>query len=319
MIITVTFNPSLDRTVEVDRLERGQVLRTGVARLHPGGKGVNVTRALAANGVPSIAVLPVGRGDGEQLVARLAAEGVDVLTVPISGRTRSNITVAEVDGTATKLNEPGPVLTPGEIDDLVAAAVRGSQAGDWVVLCGSLPPGASEDQYARTTSELVDAGLRVAVDTSGPALRLAIGAGPDLIKPNAEELAEAVGRPLLTRADVVAAADELRSVGARRVLVSLGGAGALLVDDDGVTVGTTVVAVPRSTVGAGDAFLAGFLAASARSGPAALANAIAWGSAAVRLPGTQMPAPGDIDPAAARIVPTGRLDALLAEPLVGAT
>src|SRR5690606_6852750 len=129
--------------------------------------------------------------------------------------------------------------------------------------------------------------------TSGAALRAAVPAGPDLIKPNREELAEAVGGPVDTIADVVEAAGELRDRGARAVLVSLGAEGAVLVDDDGVLTGEAPVARPNSTVGAGDALLAGFLAGGAR-GPAALAEALAWGAAAVRLPASRMPGEADI-------------------------
>lgn len=333
MIVTVTLNPSLDRTVEVDGLHRGRVIRAEGTHLHPGGKGVNVTRALLANGVASRAVLPVAGPEGEQLVALLAAEQVETVVVPVLGRTRSNITIAERDGTVTKINEPGAPLTAGELDLVLERALAGARPGSWVVLCGSLPPGVDDDHYAVMTHRLARAGIRVAVDTSGPALARAVTAGPDLIKPNAEELATAVGRQLDSRAEVIDAARQLRAAGVGRVLVSLGAAGAVLVDDDGVTVGESVVAEPRSTVGAGDAFLAGFLAAEEASDErarvtgsggtardrrrACLQQALAWGAAAVGLPGSQMPCPADIDLRAARLLPDDPLDGRLTEPLVG--
>ena len=321
MIVTVTLNPSLDRTVEVDHLERGQVQRARATHLHPGGKGVNVTRALLANGVPSSAVLPVAGAEGDQLAAMLAVDEVDTVLVPVAGRTRSNVTIAEADGTVTKINEPGTTLTAGELELVVTQALERARGGGWVVLCGSLPPGVPADQYATMTRRFAAAGVRVAVDTSGPALAHAVAAGPDLIKPNAEELAAAVGRPLGSLAEVVEAAQELRVLGARRVLVSLGAAGALLVDDEGVTAGESVALTPRSTVGAGDAFLAGFLAAEHDLGPGhgaqALTQALAWGAAAVQLPGSQMPGPHDIDLGAAHLLPAEHLDERLAEPLVG--
>jgi len=333
MIITITLNPSLDRTVEVDELIRGRVLRAKGTHLDPGGKGVNVTRALLANGVPSRAVVPVAGAEGAQLVELLAAEKVDAVVVPVSGRTRSNITVAEADGTVTKINEPGAALTSAEVEMILDKALADAVPGGWVVLCGSLPPGAPDDTYARMTRRLAEAGLRVAVDTSGPALARAVEARPDLVKPNAEELAAAVGRPLPSRADVVAAAQELRAAGVGRVLVSLGAAGAVLVDDDGVTVGESIALEPRSTVGAGDAFLAGFLAferaadhrreatgdglSPAEVSREALRQALAWGAAAVQLPGSQMPGPADIDPGTVHLFTDDVLDDRLAEPLVG--
>ena len=294
MIVTLTLNPSLDRAIEVDKLVRGAVIRADSARLDPGGKGVNVSRALLANGVKSRAVVPVGAEEGDQLVRLLAAEGVDMVTVPISGRTRSNITIAEPDGTVTKINEPGATLSETEIEALADAIRTTAGSADWVVICGSLPPDAPDDLYARLCGRLRAAGIRVALDTSGPALLAALLAGPTLVKPNREELAEAAGRPITTLADVAAAASELRSSTDLFVLASLGADGALLVDADGVTFGRCPVEEPRSAVGAGDALLAGFLAGGGH-GPAALAEGLAWGAAAVGLPGSRMPCPADID------------------------
>ena len=293
MIVTLTLNPSLDRTIEVDRLARGAVIRAGGAHLDPGGKGVNVSRALLANGVPSRAVLPCGGGDGRELVRLLEEEGVDVLAVPTSGATRSNVTLAEPDGTVTKINEPGATMPPEDLERVAETVLHAAGSADWVVVCGSLPPGVPVDVYARLARRFAAAGIRVAVDTSGPALLAAIAAGAVLVKPNREELAEAVGRPLSSLGDVVAAARELRSWGAGTVLASLGADGAVLVDDEGVVVGESRLIEPRSTVGAGDSFLAGFLSVGAR-GETALAEALAWGAAAAALPGSRMPGPGDI-------------------------
>ncbi|MEN3608407.1 1-phosphofructokinase [Plantactinospora sp. ZYX-F-223] len=293
MILTVTLNPSLDRAMEIDLLVRGEVIRASSAHLDPGGKGVNVSRALLANGVPSRAVLPVGGEEGAQLVRLLEGEGVELLVVPIAGRTRSNITLAEPDGTVTKINESGPVLTGTEFAEVTRAVLTAAGAADWVVACGSMPPGLPVAAFGDLCARLVDAGVRLAVDTSGPALRAAAEAGVALVKPNREELSEAVGAPLRSLGDVVDAAARLRSWGAGTVLASLGADGAVLVDAAGVVTGESPVAQPKSTVGAGDALLAGFLAAGAR-GPDALAEGLAWGAAAVSLPGSRMPGPGDL-------------------------
>jgi 1-phosphofructokinase len=296
MIVTVTLNPSLDRAMDVGRLERGEVIRATAAHLDPGGKGVNVSRALLANGVPSVAVLPCGGDEGGQLVRLLKAEGVEVLAVPIAGRTRSNITLAEPDGTVTKVNEPGPALVRAEFDEITDRVLTRAGTADWVVLCGSVPPGLPADAYAQLCRRLRAAGIRVAVDTSGPALREAAMAGATLLKPNRDELAEVVGAPrggLRDLGGVVAAAQRLRAWGAGTVLASLGADGAVLVDAGGVVAGTCPVTRPRSTVGAGDALLAGFLAGGAH-GAAALAEGLAWGAAAVSLPGSRMPGPADL-------------------------
>jgi 1-phosphofructokinase len=303
MIVTVTLNPSLDRTIEIDALIRGEVLRAGQARMDPGGKGVNVSRALLANGIVSRAVLPCGGDAGLHLVRLLQAEGVDLLAVPITGHTRSNVTLAEPDGTVTKINEPGPVLSAAEFEAITARVLAAAAGAEWVVASGSLPPALPTEAFPHLCERLVAAGVRVAVDTSGPGLRAAAVAGAALVKPNREELAAIVGAPLPTLGDVVEAARQLLSWGAGAVLASLGAEGAVLVDDDGVISGDAPVDRPRSSVGAGDALLAGFLAAGAR-GPKALAEALAFGAAAVSLPGSRMPGPADLRRDHVRIHPS---------------
>jgi 1-phosphofructokinase len=260
---------------------------------------------------------------------------VELVVVPIRGRTRSNLTLAEPDGTVTKINEPGPVLSAEELETLGAEILRLADAAEWVVLSGSTPPGLTDEAFGELCRRLVDAGARLAVDTSGPPLRAAVDAGAALVKPNREELAEVVGDRIDSLGDVVAAARRLRDWGAGAVLASLGQHGAVLVDAAGVVAGDCPVGRPRSSVGAGDALLAGFLAASvaARTGHAgtghagtghagtghagtggalrgddagggspatdagrekALAEGLAWGAAAVGLPGSRMPGPADL-------------------------
>lgn len=300
MIVTLTLNPSLDRAVEVERLVRSQVNRATPAHLDPGGKGVNVSRALLAAGVATVAVLPCGGPEGDQLCRLLREEGVDVRAVPVAGHTRSNITLAEPDGTVTKVNERGAPLTADELEAVAATVLGAAGSADWVAVCGSLPPGVDEDKYADLCRRLVSAGVRVAVDTSGPALLAAVAAGPSVVKPNRDELSEAVGAALDSVGDAVEAAQVLRSRGAGDVLVSLGADGALLVSDEGVVSGECPVTEPRSTVGAGDALLAGYLAAGAK-GAGSLAEGLAWAAAAVALPGSQMPQPTQIDRTAVRV------------------
>jgi len=293
MIVTLTANPSVDRTIEVDTLRPGTVIRARASRVDAGGKGVNVARALAAHGCKATAVLPSGGAEGAQLEALLAGAGLDLHTVRIAGSIRANVTVVEADGTTTKLNEPGPGLSQDELDALAVTLTDAAARADWVVLSGSLSPGAPADWYATLVRRLRGTRPRVAIDSSGPPLAAAIAARPDLIKPNREELAELVGRPVDTIADVVGAARTLVAAGVHTVLTSLGPAGAVLVRRDAAWHATAAALEPRSTVGAGDALLAGYLAAGA-GGAGALAEAVAWGSAAAALPGSRMPEPGDI-------------------------
>jgi 1-phosphofructokinase len=158
------------------------------------------------------------------------------------------------------------------------------------------------DFYARLVGRLRGTGVRVAVDSSGPALMATLPAHPDVVKPNREELAEVTGRAVVTLGDALDAAVEVRRRGAGAALASLGPDGALLVEAAGAVHGAAAVAVPRSAVGAGDALLAGFLAGGG-SGSGALVEALAWGAAAASLPGSQMPRPHQLDRDAVRLSP----------------
>lgn len=321
MIVTLTANPSLDRTVELrGALARGDVQRAVAAHQEPGGKGVNVSRALAASGVPTVAVLP---GDAEDpVLAGLRAARVQYRNLVIGVPLRSNIALTEPDGTTTKVNEPGPVLDTQQQEQLIGllleACGSGGNAG-WVVLAGSLPPGVPVDFYARITrclrEELGTAAPKVAVDSSGAPLEAATAAGPDaapdLIKPNAEELAELAGYadfadwrafeadPLLA----VRAARQLLDRGTGSVLATLGAKGAVLVTRDGQWQAVHAPVTARSTVGAGDSSLAGYLLAhSAGATPeTCLRQAVAHGAAAASLPGSTMPALDQTTPEAVTV------------------
>lgn len=297
MILTLTPNPSVDRTISVPVLTRGAVQRATDTRMDPGGKGINVSRALALHGAATCAVLPIGGGHGPMMLELLQEAGTPVATVPIRGAIRANVAIVEPDGTTTKINEQGPVLDAAEVK-AVLARVSGSYdaAVTWVVGCGSLPQGMSDGLYGDLVRRVHDRGGRVAIDTSGAPMRRAIPAGPDLIKPNRVELGELVGRDLTTLGEVVAAARDLIAGGVAQILVSLGRDGAVLITPDTVTHASAAVAHPVSTVGAGDCTLAGYLLANERGdGPAdALATAVAFGAAAVALPGSGVPSPDQV-------------------------
>ncbi|MEU9186598.1 1-phosphofructokinase [Streptomyces sp. NPDC048484] len=313
MIVTVTPNPSLDRTYEVPSLDRGEVIRATGERMDPGGKGVNVSRAVAAAGRRTVAVLPLGGAPGALVADLLDAQGIEVAPVPVAGATRSNIALAEADGVLTKINAPGPELTPAEEESLLETVREQSRDADWIACCGSLPRGLAPSWYAELVARAHRAGARIALDTSGPALLAALRERPDLVKPNAEELAEAVGRPLATVGDAVKAAEELRELGALTVLASLGADGQLLVGEEGAWFASAHVDVVRSNVGAGDSSLAGFLIAGG-NGPSALASAVAHGAAAVQLPGSVMPGPANLDLAAVTVTAEIPVDRVLTEP-----
>jgi len=296
MIVTLTPNPSIDRAVTLDGLSRGEVQRATSSRVDPGGKGLNVSRAVAAMGGDTRAVLPSGGLEGGLLEALCRAASVPVVVVPIRGSVRMNISVLEPDGTTTKINEPGPLLDAAEVDALIAHALTGVPAGDWLSGGGSLPLGAPADFYGRLVHGAHDRGIRVAVDTSGAPLAAAVAAKPTLIKPNRDELGELIGRDLPTLGAVLDAAQALQRGGIDMVAVSLGRDGAVIVTSGGAWHATAVASDVVSTVAAGDCMLAGFLFALSadHSAAEALAEGVRWGTAAVALPGSQVPTPADL-------------------------
>ncbi len=323
MIITVTPNPSIDRTVTLSSpLTRGVVHRVLSVSNEPGGKGVNVARALTLADVYAVAVLPAPPGD--PLLTALQASGVPFRSVPLGGAAmavRTNIAITEPDGTTTKLNEPGATLDPAAVDALTRAVVENAAHAAWVVLSGSLPPGAPDTWYADVVALLAPMHCRVAVDTSDePLAALADSlerAAPDLLKPNSEELASITG----TSADkleytfsqgdpepVITAARQLVDRGATSVLATLGAAGAVLVDETGNWLAAPPPIVARSTVGAGDSSLAGYVRAdvAGAAAPERLRMAVAYGSAAAALPGSALPTPAQVDTNAVRVTSVQR-------------
>ncbi|KGJ78362.1 1-phosphofructokinase [Cryobacterium roopkundense] len=306
MIVTLTPNPSLDRTIELaEPLTRGEVQRAVGAHHEPGGKGVNICRALEASDVKCLAILP-GDSDDPVLVA-LRSQKVPHLGLPIGQALRSNVAITEPDGTTTKVNEPGPALSPRQQADLIELVLEKAQGASWLVLAGSLPPGVPVDFYSDIISALRarygSAAPRVAVDSSGAPLAAAALAAPDLLKPNAEELAELTGfadaetlesDPELT----VEAARTLVAGGVVAVLATLGSRGAVLVTAEGAWLAQTPPMIAVSTVGAGDSALAGYLlSTNAGASPVdCLRQAAAHGAAAASLPGSTVPALSQTDP-----------------------
>ena len=320
MIVTFTANPSLDRTVALPGpLARGEVQRAVSVSQESGGKGVNVSRALVASGLESVAVLP--GADSDPVLAGLRDSKVPFVSLPIDEPLRTNVALTEPGGVTTKINEPGPVLDENQQEALIKLLLESSHAAGWVVLAGSLPPGFPADFYATVTRRLREAGNgnapRIAVDSSGEPLAAALTGGtsgmPDLLKPNAEELAElaaAAGFPPATgddlEADPAAAAAAAAAVvrsGVGAVLATLGSKGAVLVTADGAWLATHPPVAAVSTVGAGDSALAGYLLAHGQGAAPAdcLRQAVAHGAAAASLPGSTVPAVHQTTPDAVTI------------------
>ncbi len=319
MIVTLTANPSLDRTATLDRpLARGEVHRVSSVTVEPGGKGINVARVAHYAGHPVRAILPAGLGD--PILRGLDELRVPYRTVSLAVSVRTNLTLTETDGTTTKINEPGPTLDATSVEQLAHLLVLESERADWVVLSGSLPPGVPADWYADLVRALRPWGGRIAVDTSdAPLLALAAqfpSAAPDLLKPNSEELAQLTGvDPELLEAAAAAgdpsacveAARSLLARGVGAVMATLGAAGAVLVTAEGAWHATPPPITLRSTVGAGDSSVAGYVLAHTRdlNPPDRLRLAVAYGSAAASLAGTALPRPEQLNTAAVTVTAVG--------------
>jgi 1-phosphofructokinase len=305
MIVTLTPNPSIDTTVRLDgTLDRGAVQRAVDLTSQAGGKGVNISRAALGAGLPTLAVFPAREDD--PFVLELQAAGMPCRPEPVAGHVRVNLAVTEPDGTTTKVNSPGNVADPDLLARLEATLLEAAGEGDWVVLAGSLPPGAPSDWYARLVLALRRTSVRVAVDTSDEPLKALAaalpGAAPDLMKPNSEELSTLTGHLAAElesdpRATAAAAA-QLVGRGVGTVLATLGEQGAVLATAEGAWHAVPPPTTVLSTVGAGDSSLFGYLLGEARGLPAAerLAYAVAYGSAAAALPGTTIPGPDQVRP-----------------------
>jgi 1-phosphofructokinase len=310
-VVTLTANPSLDRTLQLPvPLVTGGIVRLTDARTEPGGKGVNVARAIAAAGTDVVSVLPAAETD--PIVTALRELGLELATVAVPSAVRTNYTLVDPHGTTTKLNEPGAPLDEATRAQLAAVLRDRSAGARWVVLSGSLPPGTPPGWYAELVADLRSTGARIAVDTSeAPLLALLDGgpdAAPDLLKPNSEELAQLTGT---TEEDVLgdpavalAGVRELHARGVAEVLLTLGSEGAVLSTADGGLWSARPPSITvRSTVGAGDSSLAGYLLADlAGAVPAErLRNAVAYGAASASLPGSAVPTPGQVDGTAVRV------------------
>jgi 1-phosphofructokinase len=322
MIVTLTANPSLDRTVALPGpLLRGEVQRAISVRQESGGKGVNVSRALVASGLKTVAVLPGAEAD--PVLTGLRDTDVPFAALPIGEPLRSNVALTEPGGVTTKINEPGPALSEDQQEALISLLLDHARGAAWVVLAGSLPPGVPADFYATVTRRLRslfdgEAAPRVAVDSSGEPLAAAVSGDtsgkPDLLKPNAEELVElAAAAGFATNksaeeleADPEAAAAAASAVvrsGVGAVLATLGSKGAVLVTADGAWLATHPPVTAVSTVGAGDSSLAGYLLASSQGAAPVdcLRQAVAHGAAAASLPGSTVPAVNQTTPDAVTI------------------
>jgi len=273
MIITVTLNAAIDKSLSVPSFRLGRRHRTVESRALAGGKGVNVARMLKTLGEPVIATGFVGGPTGTQIVAQLAEESILHDFVRVREESRTNTSVVDpATGEQTEINEQGPAIAADEVEQFREKLLYLARGAAIVVLAGSLPRGIEPDFYAQLLRELRKRDVTTVVDTDGEALRLAVRAEPDVVAPNLVEAEELVGHEFNDDGDRISAVREIVSMGARSAIMTLreGCWAQVLVDGAPQLYHVTVPEVEAvATVGSGDAFLAGYLASRYRGLPPA--------------------------------------------------
>lgn len=284
MIISVTMNVAIDRTVAVPNFQLGRRHRSVETRTAPGGKGINVARALRLLGRPVVATGLVGGGNGERVVSLLAAEELLTDFIQISEETRFNLAVVDpTTGVQTEINERGPVVTPDELERFLERIEYLAGGATLCVLAGSLPQGVEVDFYARLVETMKSRGIPVLLDTEGGPMLAGMRAGPDIVTPNKLEAEELVGREFEIGDETDGVLEELVELGPAEAAITLPD-GCMAIVGEGADRRLLEVTIeqldPISTVGSGDAFLAGYAAAlhDGRSPEDRLAYAVACGA-----------------------------------------
>lgn len=295
MITTICLNPSFDRAVELDTLKLGGVNTIRKLREDPGGKGINVAMAARRLGLEVQCIGTMGEDGADKLCALMDQEGVEHHFLRIPGRVRTNLKLfIRNEKGITELNDQGDPLSAETIDAFFRLAKEETADSDMVVLTGSLPPGCPRGLYRDLMNTLE--GKKCIVDSKGPELELAAkGAKPFLIKPNLHEMEETLGLELRTMRSIRDAALLFVRLGVEHVVISMGAMGAMYVDPERTYFAPALRVSARSTVGAGDAMLAGMLLGYEKEGDMgkAFRYGVAAGAANVKTEGTQLTVPED--------------------------
>lgn len=291
MIYTVTLNPALDKTVEIPSLTVDAVNRITTMRTDPGGKGINVSKVISKLGGKSIAAGILGGDTGRAILSALEDMGLATCFHFVQGETRTNMKIIDpVSHTNTDINEPGVTVSEEILDELLSVLTDKVAEGDIVVISGSMPKGSPKDTYYTWTKAFSAKGAKVILDADGDLLRAGLKASPYLIKPNNHELSALVGKTLKTPEELAETARELmKEYGIAKIVVSMGGDGALYVTPDETIYAEGLKVPVGSTVGAGDSVVAA-LAAAEESGMSledTVCLSTACGAANVMCSGTQ--------------------------------
>jgi len=303
-IVTVTLNPALDEAISIDCLQIGGTNRCRLESLDPGGKGLNASRVIRRLGRSTLALGFVGGVTGAMIRARLDDEDVPHAFDDVADLTRLNVMIYESSANRrTRLLLPGTPVGPEQLNALYRR-LEVVQSGGVVILGGSVPPGLPDTIYRDLVAWLGERGVQTVVDTSGSALATVLSAKPTLVKPNTEEAADLLGRPLQSDTEVLWAAGEIRRRGATYVVISQGAQGALGLGPGGGWKAIPPEIVAQSAVGSGDSMVAGLaIALSERRGfDEALRLGTATGAATALTAGTQLCHVADVDRLLPRVV-----------------
>jgi 1-phosphofructokinase family hexose kinase len=278
LIVTLTINPAIDRTISVDRLafdDRAYIKSSGESA---GGRGINASTVIHSFGGETLAVLTSGGDSGKRLEHLLRGCGLQLAVVPVPHEIRTNITITDRHGLTVNLNEPGPALAKAELA-LVEKAIRDALKGaQWLMLCGSLPPGAPASFYAKLIAMARQKKVKTLLHASGDALIEGIEARPTVVTPNQHEAERLLGRALLTRTQYLEAAGQIRAMGPESVVLSLGSRGAIGAFADGLYEALAPRVDAVCPIGSGDALTAAYV--WSMRGKANAADALRWGVAA---------------------------------------
>lgn len=257
MIVTVTMNPAIDKTVEIGRLNPGGLNRIHKMEYDAGGKGINVSKTIKELGGKSIAVGFLGGNTGRTIEAVLKEQGICCDFVYVDGKTRINTKVVEASGAVTELNEPGPMITKDKISELLYKLETYAGKETLFVLSGSVPKDVKDDIYERIIRLVHKKGAKVLLDADGELFRKALSARPDMIKPNVTEIESYVGSDeSVTKEQMAELAADFLNRGVEMVLISMGADGAVFFWKDGRIESPALMVKAHSTVGAGDAMVA---------------------------------------------------------------
>ncbi|MBM7661492.1 1-phosphofructokinase [Bacillus mesophilus] len=278
MIYTCTLNPSIDYLVEVENLSLGSLNRTNKTFFYPGGKGINVSRVLRRLGVDNQALGFIGGFTGGFIKDFLEREGISHQFIEHDEPTRINIKLKEAQ--ETEINGSGSFINGSQKEELYKL-VEGLTSSDYFVLAGSYPPSISLDYYKSLASLCQEKGIPFIVDVSGPPLKEVLQYRPLVIKPNQHELSELVGKEISSKEEAITFGRQLLANGPQNIIISMGGEGAVLVNDEVTLVASVPKGTVKNSVGAGDSTVAGFLASLVQGGTIAEAfqHGVASGTA----------------------------------------